>query len=237
MLRWSLFLASAIMATCPVSAQAGERNLFAGLDLSIGTASGSSDTTDGGAPFAGGGVVSDVNFGTTTGIGGHVGYKLDSATSLSVGYRHVRGDIDWRADFPLYGVASDFEGSAVSDTIMAKLAYERLLSSAVAVRAAAGAGISINRLSGLVETDEATGVFLSDVAGHSRTSPAAEVGAGLRYRILPNAVLGLDASFAYTGGFATGDTRSGNLGITDINPYRIDDVWRTNFGASISLAF
>jgi hypothetical protein len=49
--------------------------------------------------------------------------------------------------------------------------------------------------------------------------------------------LGLDALLTYTGGFETGDTRSGNLGITDINPYKIKDAWRANLGVSINFEF
>ena len=49
--------------------------------------------------------------------------------------------------------------------------------------------------------------------------------------------LGLDASIAYYGGFETGNNRSGNLGITSINPYRIDDVWRANLGGSFRFKF
>jgi len=42
---------------------------------------------------------------------------------------------------------------------------------------------------------------------------------------------------AYSGRFETGKTRSGNLGITDINPYEIKDAWRANLGASLSFEF
>jgi len=30
---------------------------------------------------------------------------------------------------------------------------------------------------------------------------------------------------------------TGNLGVTAINPYQIDDVWRTDLTASIGIAF
>ena len=232
-----LVLVPAILAAVPAMALAGERDFFAGLDVSGGTAFGSSSTTDGGAPFAGGGVVDHVRFGETTGIGGHIGYRFDPAMSIFISYQHIRGDVGWNASFPLFGVSSRFEGSAVSDMITGNAAYELALSDATAVRATAGLGVTFNKLSGLVETDRATGLFLADVAGHTKISPVAQVGTGVRYKFTPSAVLGLDASVAYAGGFETGTTRSGNLGITDINPYKIDDVWRANLGASISFQF
>jgi hypothetical protein len=200
-------------------------------------ATGSSNTSNGGAPFAGGGVVNDLRFGDTTGIGGHIGYRVDPALSAFISYQHIRGDIEWNANFPLVGASSDYEGSAISDAIMGNVAYELPLSDVISVRATAGLGITFNTLSGIVETDKATGIFLADVANHTKIAPIAQIGTGIRYKITPNVALGLDASFAYSGGFETGDTRTGNLGVTDINPYKINDVWRANLGVSIGLEF
>lgn len=216
---------------------AGDAGFFAGLDASVGTAWGSSNTTDGGAPFAGGGVVENVKFGTAYGVGGHAGYRFSRAFSAFVSYRHGRGDVSWDAEFPLFGVASRFEGTAVGNAVMANAAYDFALSDRTSLGVTAGAGLSFNSLSGIVETDVGTGLFLADVAGGDRTSPVARIGAGIRHRISPGATLALDASIAYGGGFATGDTRSGNLGVTDINPYKIDDVWRADLGASVRFRF
>lgn len=233
----SVVLVLAVSVSVPMTALAGEDDFFAGLDLLGGVASGSSSTRDGGAPFAGGGVVDDVRFGETTGIGGHMGYRFAPDLAVSISYQHIRGDIGWNANFPLYGVSSGFEGSATSDAVIGSIAYETPLSDATVVRGTAGLGISFNSLSGVVETDRGSGLFLADVADHTKISPVAQVGAGLRHKITPNVALGLDALFAYSGGFETGNTRSGNLGVTDINPYRIDRVWRANIGASIRIAF
>lgn len=149
----SLVLAFMVLASGPATVSAAEHGIIAGLDVSTGIASGSSSTTDGGAPFAGGGAVTHVKLGEVTGIGAHIGYQPDPAVSVFISYQHVRGDIGWEAVFPLIGVASEFEGSAISNAV--------------------------------------------------------------------------------TGGFETGNTRVGNLGGTDINPYRISDVWRTSLVASI----
>ena len=234
--RW-LVLTSVLAAALPATAVAGEQGFFAGLDAAGGAAAGSSGTKNGGAPFAGGGIVNHVTFGETAGIGGHIGYRFDPAMSAFISYRHIQGGIRWDANFPLVGAASGYKGSAISDALTANVAYEFPLSKATAITTTAGLGLTFNTLSGITETDKPTGIFLSDVADHTRMSPVAQIGAGIRHKIAPNASLGLDASIAYTGGFETGNTRSGNLGITDINPYKIDNVWRASLGASIRVAF
>lgn len=221
----------------PVSAQAEDANFFAGLDVSGGWASGSSHTTNGGAAFAGGGVVGDVKFGHTVGIGGHAGYSFDTSFSAFIGYQHIAGDVSWDANFPLYGVISDFDGNAISNLITANLGYDWAFSDALAIGVSAGGGLSLNSLSKVVETDRGTGLFLSDVANHTRTSPAARIGLEIQYKVTTNIALGLNAAESYVGGFETGNTRSGNLGITSITPYRLDDVWRTNLGASVKFEF
>lgn len=237
-MTWMRLIPALIAASLvPAPALAEDTGFFAGLDLSGGMASGSSRTTDGGASWAGGGVVENVKFGNTTGIGGHAGYRFDPALSGFISYQHIRGDVSWDATFPMLGVASAFKGIAISNVVMGNLAYDFALSGTTSIRASAGAGLSFNTLSSVTETDVATGLFLSDVRDHTRTSPAAQIGAGIWHNITPNAVLGLNASVSYTGGFETGSTRSGNLGITPITPYKIDDVWRTNLSASIRFEF
>src|SRR5690554_2854137 len=108
----------------PLSASAEDIGLFGGLDLSGGVASGSSGTTNGGNPVAGGGIVENVEFGNTVGIGGHVGYRFDPAWSAFLSYQHVRGDVSWDAVFPLFGVTSNFDGTAISNVVLANLAYD-----------------------------------------------------------------------------------------------------------------
>lgn len=224
-------------ASVPASGFAGEPGFFAGLDVSAGMAQGSSDTRDGGAGFAGGGIVDGVKFGNTAGIGGHVGYRLDPSWSVFLSYRYVRGDIRWRAAFPAIGVASRFSGTALNHTVLANVGYEIPLTSATAFQATAGLGVAFNALAGVAETDEATSAFLSDVADHTQASPAARIGLGLRYAATRHATIGLDAALTYVGGFRTGNTRSGNLGVTPITPYDIDGVWRTSLSASAEVRF
>lgn len=222
----------------PAAAFAGEGGVFAGLDIDAGLAAGSSGTTDGGAAIAGGGVVDNVRFGSTLGVGGHIGYRFgDNPLSVFISYSHISADVSWDAAFPLFGVASRFSGEAVSNLVTGNLAYDWALSDATLIQASAGLGLSFNRLSQVAEHDEATGIFLAHLADRTHTAPAARIGAAIRHRIAPGATAGLSTSVSYMGGFRTGNTRTGNLGVTAITPYRIDDVWRVSLGASIRLEF
>jgi hypothetical protein len=232
-------LASAVIALllAPVSAFADEAGFFAGLDAAGGIAFGSSSTTDGGASFAGGGVVGDVKFKGTAGLGGHAGYRFESPLSAFVSYNYIQGRVRWAAHYPLFGVSSNFKGTTASHSLMGNLAYDFTLSDATAFRTTAGLGLSFNTLSSVVETDAATRLFLADLATKTRVSPTAQVGAGIRHRLTDSITWGLNTSVSYSGGFATGHTRSGNLGVTSINPYKIDDVWRINMGTSIGFRF
>lgn len=234
--RWLCLLAVAPIAF-PLPALAAEQGLFAGLDASAGAAFGSSKTTNGGASFAGGGVVDGVKFGTTWGGGGHVGYQFDPAMSAFISYQSVWGDVRWNAHYPLIGASSKFDGMAISNVILGNVAYEFPLSNATTLKTTAGLGVAFNTLSNVTETDRPTGVFLSNLESRTKIGPAAQVGLGLRHKIAPNAIVGLDGLVAYMGGFETGNTRSGNLGVTEINPYRIDDVWRASVSASIKASF
>jgi hypothetical protein len=230
-------LVFAVGLLTPLTAFADDAGFFAASDISGGVARGSSSTTDGGAPVAGGGVVENVEFGETAGIGVQVGYRFRSPLSAYISYRYTRGDVSWDANFPLFAVVSAFDGTAISHEVMANIAYDFAISDATSLRTSAGLGLSFNELSDMVEKDVATGIFLSDLADHTETSPAARIGAGIQHRFGENIVLGLNVSVAYSGGFETGDTRSGNLGVTSITPYKIDDVWRADLGASMRFRF
>lgn len=225
-----------VSAAVPASAFAQESGFFIGPDISAGTTQGSSSTKNGGAPFAGGGVVNHLKLGNTVGFGGHAGYKF-SDLSVFISYQHMRGSVSWDADFPAIGEASGYAGYAVTDAVLANVAYDVPLTKALAFKATAGLGVAFNTLSGVVESDKATGDFLSNVGNHTQVSPAAQIGAGLQYKLTPNMDLGLNALVAYTGGFRTADTRTGNLGVTDIVPYKIDNVWRPSLQASFQYRF
>lgn len=233
-----LLLGAMIITTVPASVLAAEPGFFAGVDVSAGTAWGSSSTKNGGASIAGGGVVRNVKFGGTVGIGGHVGYRFNSAWSTFVSYQHTRGNISWDADFPnFYNQTSHFAGTATSDSILANLAYTFHLSDATSIKTSAGVGLAFNSLSGVVETTGGTGLFVSDVGDHTETSAIAQLSAGIHHKVTPNWGCGLNVGIAYTGGFETANTRFGNLGTTEINPYKIDDVWRANVMASMQYRF
>ncbi len=236
LLSLSLLAASACV---PFASLAQQPGFFAGLDAAVGTTRGSSSTRDGGGDFGAGGIgiVSDVKFEHTTGIGGHLGYRFDSPWSVFLSYQYTRSDIRWRADFPAYDSRTDFSGKAFSHTILANVGYAFPLTEATTLHATAGLGVAFNALSDVVERNAATGQFASDVADHTHTSPAARLGIGLHYAATRHTLISLDAAVTYQGSFHTGKTRSGNLGITAITPYEIDDVWHASLGASVSVMF
>ncbi|MGB3276221.1 MAG: autotransporter domain-containing protein [Castellaniella sp.] len=217
-----------------MAANAQEPGFFIGLDTSIGIAHGASGTDNGGG-FGGGGIVENVKFGTTTGIGVHAGYKFDRHLSGFLSYQHVRGNIDWDARFPQFAQTTNFSGTATSNAILVNVAYDWLPSDATTIRATAGVGATFNKLSGV--TEKFGGAFVSDVEDHTETSPIAQIGASIQHYITPKTALGLNATVAYTGGFRTGSTRTGNLGRTDINPYKIDNVWRASLGVYLQTRF
>lgn len=237
MLPRILFSAIAVSAVFSSPVLARDTGFFAGVDVSGGAARGSSGTKNGGAPFAGGGAVNNVELRRAVGIGGHIGYRFDPALSVFLSYQHIKGDIRWDADFPMLGISSHYAGEAISNMILGNIAYEIPLTNATSIETSLGFGLTLNSLSDISETDNGTGLFLSDVKNHTETSPAAQLGVGLWHKVTPNIALGLDAAIAYSGGFRTGDTRSGNLGVTQIRPYKIDDVWRTNLTASVRFNF
>src|SRR5690606_10903035 len=134
-----------------------------------------SSTTNGGASFAGGGVVENVKFDGAAGIGGKIGYTFSSPLSVYISYHYIKGDVSWDADFPQIDAASGFNGNAISHEIIGHLAYDFDISDATVFTTSAGLGLSFNELSGVVETDKGTGLFLSDVADHTQISPIAQI--------------------------------------------------------------
>ena len=137
-----LSLSVAAAALLPLSAIAQEPGFFAGLDASVGTAHGSSGTTNGGG-FGGGGVVQNVKFGTTAGIELHAGYQFDRHISGCLSYQYARGDVDWDANFPRFGITTNFSGTATTNAFLVNVAYDWLPSDTTTIRATAGVGVAL----------------------------------------------------------------------------------------------
>lgn len=228
----------------PVPVIAENAGFFAGIDASSGIAHGHSNTKNGGGdpinniPGAGG-IVENVKFKEVNGIGAHVGYQFNDTLSAFISYQHIRSKVSWDANFPLFGggVASSFNSTATSNALFGNIACEWALTDLTAIKTSAGLGFTYNTLSSTKEIDKASGLFLSKVASHREISPAMQLAGGLRHKVSPNLTLGIDALIAYMDGFETGDTRSGNLGVTRINPYKIDGVWRASLDASLTFHF
>lgn len=238
----TVFLLGALAAAQPAAVLAADhdRDFFVGLEVLGSTASGTSSTRNGGGNpplFQGDGIVSKVRFDDTVGVGAQVGYRLHPRWSVALSYQYIRGDIRWRADYPAFQVASDFDGTATSNVILATLGYAHPLSDATSLTLRGGLGASYNRLSGVQEFDIGTGLFLADLAGRTQASTAALVGLGIEHQLTRSIAIGLEATATYNGGFQTGITRRGNLGTTGINRYELDDVWRGNLAASLKFSF
>jgi len=226
-----------VAGSIPAPAIAGDAHLFSGVDVFGSAVLGSSKTTDGGAPVAGGGIVGNLRFGPAIAIGGHVGYQFDNPFSAFLSYRYTQGDVGWDVSFPRVGVSSGFEGSSISNALLGNVGYQMPLSETTAVTAHAGVGLSINTLSGVTEFDNQTGQFLATLADHSVWSSAAQIGLGIEHEINSSAKLSLGTSLLYLGGFETDAFRTGNLGTTEINPYRLNDVWTTGLNLSLRFEF
>lgn len=238
----AFILCSAVAAALPSAALAEDldKGFFAGIDLLGGFATGSSSTTNGGGTppvYHSDGVVRDVTFGNTLGIGGHIGYRLDPNWSAFASYHYIRGDIGWSADYPSLGIASDFSGDAYSNVLMGNVAYRHALSDETSLILKAGLGVSLNTLSDITEVNPTDGSLISHLANHTKASPAGQVGVGFQHAITSNVTLGLDASLGYAGSFETGDTRTLGSDVMEINPYEIENVWRGNLGGSLKVNF
>src|SRR5690606_6034108 len=96
-----------------------------------------SSGTDNAGGFGGGGVVENVKFGTATGIGFHAGYQFDRHVSGFFSYHYERGNVDWDSHFPRIGQTTNFSGTAVSNLLLANVAYDWLPSDTTTITATA----------------------------------------------------------------------------------------------------
>jgi|HigsolmetaAR201D_1030396.scaffolds.fasta_scaffold19256_2 hypothetical protein len=237
-----IFLGAALSCTTPVFAQ--EAGFFAGIDGGAAFRSGSSGTTNGGAAYAGGATLTDVKFDDTYLVGGHVGYRFNPRLAAFVSYEHIAGDVSWTADFANPTSSSTFlSGEAVSDVIMANVAYRYALADATALNFGAGVGISINKLKGV--TEFVRGSSYAEVAGDTKTGLAARAMIGVEHQLSNAVSFGANIALAYFDGFTTGDERfipaaaiiPGLSPTEAIGPYEIDDVWGGTVSAFIKVQF
>ena len=235
--RWFPGALAAMLVASP--ALTDDTGFFVGGGAFAEKAFGSSSTTNAGASWGGGGIVDNVRFGTGVGGGLHAGYRFDDARSIFMSYDYSRSDISWEAAFPALGpnTKSRFDGTAVSNALMGNFAYDYALSDATTLQTSVGAGLSLNTLLNVRESDFSSGGFTSNLENHTQISPVAQVGASLTHHITPGITLSLNASASYTRGFETGNSRSDNVVTTGITPYEIENIWRTKVGASLRFAF
>jgi hypothetical protein len=196
---------------------------------------GSSNTVDGGSPTVNGGAVKDVKFSDANGIGASFGYRLDPQWSIFASYQYVKSDISWWVDFT---TASDFKfrGEAESHLSLLNVAYNFDLTERTSLEAAAGLGLSINKLDKLTEMTSATSAWVANHHGSTQHDFAGQISAAVNHQFTDNLSFQVKGNIGYTGRFATKDFRTSSS-IQAINPYVIDDVWSASIGASLKLSF
>lgn len=223
-----------LLVTTP--ATAGETGFFAGLNGGAAFRSGSSGTTDGGAPWAGGGTVSDVRFQTAFLVGAHAGYRFSPNLSAFVSYENISGGVAWQARFPTTTIVSRFNALATSQVVLANATFSHGLSDATKIDLTGGLGLATNNLTSIRETAPGFEAFVEE---GNQTSLAARAGIGLEHRIGRSVTFGANAALTYQGGFTTGGTRSAPaFNVTEaIRPYRLDDTWGVTVGAFTRVSF
>lgn len=226
----------AVVALLPCAALAETTGFFAGAEAIGGLAHGSMRTTDGGAPGFDG-VARDLRLGNVYGAGGEIGYRFDNQFGLAIAYMHTRGSVSWEAAFQLAPITSGYRGTASSDAVMARAYLDVPIDGRTSVGLKGGLGLALNTLSSVVETNVPGGEFLAVLGDRTVVGPAAEVGLSMSHALARNGMLSLGGTFAYVGGYATGETRQGNLGTTAINPYTIDSVWHARINAKLAMRF
>jgi hypothetical protein len=236
--KWLLCIAmSAAFPSVVLAEENQDGHFFAGVDVSGGMATGSSGTKNGGDSFGKGGTVNNLKFKETFGIGAHAGYQFTPALSAFLSYHHTSGDIHFDADFPNRYISTSIKGKAETDALLANVAYAWDLTDDTTIHASAGAGVAFNQLKGLVEHLKINGNFTSTLTDQTKAHPMAQLGIGVTHQLSKDLSASVAMSTAYVGNYETGNTRQYISKTRKITPYKINDVWRTQFTASVNYQF
>lgn len=215
-------------------AQGASTGWFADLDAGAAFRYGSSSTTTGGAFNSG--TAYGVEFDPALRLGGSFGFQYSPALDVFLSYNYIDGATRWKADFGP-GADTAFDGRAHSHVVLANARYGHEFSPSTRISALLGAGIAINALSGVVESDAVTGTKVSDIADGSVTSFAARTGLELTHDLSQNVSLKLGAGLDYYGGFKTGTSRL-RLGANQpIGAYELQPAWGVTVSAGLTARF
>lgn len=236
---YRLIAVATILAAAPGAAFGMDLSFEDGLHISLSSGAafrvGTSYTTDGGASFGKGGVVSDVRFAPAISMGGEIGYRFGPSMSAFVSVDHVEGAAGWMARYA-GGILAHFNGRAASDIIMGNVRFTLLASEKTSIDIGVGAGVALNTLRNVTESD-AWGSIYADVHDRTLVKPAARLSVGLQHELAPSVLVGAAAALSYVGGFSTADTRDAGLGAEPIKPYVLSDVWSASVTASLKVRF
>ena len=228
-----LVAASALSATAEDISNNG---YFAGIEFGVGQRSGTSDTTDGGAAYGGGGTVRDVNFDNSSIVRGHFGYHLTPKVSIWGSVAQSDADVRWVTQFAAGG-STYFAGEAVSQTVMANVGYSEEVKPGTTVKLSAGLGVARNTLKNVGEGTDWENSF-AQVAKGTKTNLAVQFGAGVEQELGDMFSVGGGVDVAYLGGYQTGDSRSFGGGSPQaIGRYEIDDVWEPSVSLFVKARF
>ncbi len=222
------------MIAC-ASAEAADGDWFVGVDGGFVWLEGTSDTTNGGAAFGGGGTVSQVDLDSATTYGGLLGRRIGGGWALAVSYDHVDADVSFIANYAaLPGSPSAFSGEVDSDVVMLNAIYSAPLSLSNprwSIHVGAGVGVALNTMDVTEDFFVFNGVPDRTIAGGDNTSFAARGTLGLGYALDECWALHGSASIFTLGNFETGASRSAP--VEPIGPYEVD-AW--GYGLTLGLS-
>ncbi len=222
----------AVAAAAVTPATAGDWFVSAGAG--IDQIQGSSDTTTGGAVWAGDGTAHNVKFGGAYSFDATIGRRIADNWSLGLTYRRLEADIDFDASFTCCGMTWYF-GEVTSDLVLLNAIYSASLSSdgRWGFETSVGAGVALNRLD-LFEDFGPDGIADMTIESADTTEFALRASMGLRYALNESWAVHADVSLFDLGSYKTGDSRSAPA--EPIGPYEID-AWGYGIGLGTSVRF
>ena len=208
-------------------------NWFVELHAGMAWPEGDSDTTDGGAAFAGGGIVEDVELDRGGIYGAAFARRIAERWAVALEYDRVTADVAYAARYPTLGdVVDPFRGEAASDALIVSGRYTLPLGDASrwSLGFGLGVGVAFNSLEDVEEefvpSDGIPDAFLED---GDETDFAARAAARSSYRIADRWSVFGEATALRLGQFSTGDARTLPGGASEpIEAYELE-VWTATF--------
>ncbi|MEQ1755525.1 MAG: outer membrane beta-barrel protein [Micropepsaceae bacterium] len=238
-LKLALSLTSVSLAAVAFSATANAEgtNWYAGIQGGVVWLQASSDTTNGGAAFGGGGTVHNEDFDTGTSVGVFLGHRYSDNWSLALSYDHVSADVSYDVSY-VFAAPSRFEGTADSDLVLLNAIYSTPWGDAGTrwgFTASAGLGVAFNSLNDVTEDFTVfNGVADRFLADGDETQFAARGTLGATYALDECWALHAEGSVFTLGTFSTGSSRTAPLDL--ITPYEID-AWGYGLSAGVVARF